>query len=118
ASRTLLRRIDGIAPRDLFGWDVEAAGDVNGDGTPDIIIGANWNDAGGMNAGRAYIFLGTPPPPCPADLTGDGLVNAADLAALLGAWGETNNPADIDMSGAVNAADLGALLGAWGPCAN
>ncbi len=26
--------------------------------------------------------------PCPADLTGDGVVNAADLAELLAAWGQ------------------------------
>jgi len=25
--------------------------------------------------------------PCPADLNGDGVVNAADLATLLGSWG-------------------------------
>ncbi|HMN97676.1 MAG TPA: hypothetical protein PKC43_14545 [Phycisphaerales bacterium] len=28
-----------------------------------------------------------PPPPCPADLNGDGAVNAADLGILLAAWG-------------------------------
>ncbi len=54
---------------------------------------------------------------CPADLTGDGMVNAADLALLLGAWGP--NPghcADFNNDGAVNAADLALLLGSWGPC--
>ncbi len=43
---------------DLFGVTVSSAGDVNGDGYEDIIIGAPFNDAGGVNAGRAYIYFG------------------------------------------------------------
>ncbi len=33
-------------------------------------------------------FVPPPPAPCPADLNADGVVDAVDLAALLGAWGE------------------------------
>lgn len=55
--------------------------------------------------------------PCAADLNGDGLVNAADLAILLGAWGGCRGClADLDASAGVDAADLAMLLGAWGPC--
>lgn len=54
-------------------------------------------------------------PTCPADLDGDGAVNASDLASLLGAWGGTG-PADLTLDGVVNAADLASMLGAWGPC--
>ena len=57
-----------------------------------------------------------PPPPCPADLNGNGAVDAADLAALLSAWGKGGGAADIDGNGSVNAADLATLLGAWGAC--
>ncbi len=46
------------------------------------------------------------------DLDGDNLVNASDLAILLGAWG-TTGPGDLDGNGVVDAADLGILLGAW-----
>lgn len=53
--------------------------------------------------------------PCPADLSGDGIVGAADLASLLGAWGATG-PADLDGNGSVGSSDLAALLGAWGAC--
>lgn len=43
---------------------------------------------------------------CPWDLVGAAaIVDAADLAALLGDWGNPYGPAD-----------LAALLGAWGPC--
>jgi hypothetical protein len=51
-------------------------------------------------------------------LDGDGDVDAADLAILLGAWGPCsdpgNCPADLDGDGDVDAADLGAFLGDWG----
>ena len=54
---------------------------------------------------------------CVGDLNGDGLVDAADLAQMLGAWGPNpGNPADLNESGEVDADDLGMLLGAWGPC--
>jgi hypothetical protein len=56
-----------------------------------------------------------PPPPCPADLDGNGAVDAADLSNLLGAWG-TAGAGDIDGSGSVDAADLSVLLAAWGTC--
>lgn len=49
----------------------------------------------------------------PADLNGDGLVGAADLAIMLDAWGGTG-PADLNGDGVVGAADLSILLDAWG----
>jgi hypothetical protein len=49
----------------------------------------------------------------PADLNGDGLVNAGDLALLLAAWGTGDSAADIDLDGAVGAGDLAILLAAW-----
>jgi hypothetical protein len=52
--------------------------------------------------------------PCPADITGDGVVDGADLGALLGAWGTPN--ADLTGDNVTDGADLGALLGAWGSC--
>ena len=47
-----------IFTSDWFGYSVSTAGDVNGDGYDDIIVGANRNEAGGNNAGRAYIYFG------------------------------------------------------------
>lgn len=49
----------------------------------------------------------------PGDLNGDGTVNAADLAILLGQWGGPGS-ADLNGDGTVSAADLAILLGAWG----
>ncbi len=50
-----------------------------------------------------------------ADLSGNGTVDAADLALLLGAWGPNlGDPADLNSDGTVDAADLALLLAAWG----
>jgi glucose/arabinose dehydrogenase len=56
----------------------------------------------------------TCPTPCPADLNGDGSVDAADLAVLLGAWGSPKG--DVNGDGTTDAADLAVVLGSWGPC--
>ena len=52
---------------------------------------------------------------CPSDLTGDGIVDAADIASVLGAWGGPGS-GDITGDGIVDGADLAAVLGAWGAC--
>ena len=52
-----------------------------------------------------------------ADLNGDGVVGAPDLALLLGSWGPCSDlccNADLDQSGAVGAPDIALLLGSWG----
>ena len=57
------------------------------------------------------------PPQCLADFDGDDMVTAADLALLLGSWGDCPGcPADINDDGIVDAFDLAFLLGTWGPC--
>ena len=58
-------------------------------------------------------MIPTPPPSNPADVNNDGVVNAADLAILLGNWGNSG-AGDIDGSGTVGAPDLALMLGAWG----
>ncbi|MSR41796.1 MAG: hypothetical protein EXS10_07855 [Phycisphaerales bacterium] len=47
------------------------------------------------------------------DLNADGVVDGADLAILLNAWGSTSSPADLNADGVVDAADLAILLGAY-----
>jgi hypothetical protein len=51
-----------------------------------------------------------------ADLDGDGVVGASDLAQLIGAWGACGSPCpeDLDGDGVVGASDLAQLIGAWG----
>ena len=49
----------GIANNDLTGYDFSSAGDLNGDGVNDLIIGAKDADANGVqNSGRAFVVFG------------------------------------------------------------
>lgn len=51
---------------------------------------------------------------CKIELTHDGIVDAADVGVLLGAWGTSDAAADLNVDGMVGAQDLAVLLGAWG----
>src|SRR5919199_928536 len=52
-------RIDGAATTDRLGAAVSPAGDVNGDGLADVIVGARFADpAGRVDAGAAYVVFG------------------------------------------------------------
>ncbi len=51
-------RLDGEAKFDLSGWSVSTAGDVNGDGFDDLIVGAWGADPNGGASGSSYIIFG------------------------------------------------------------
>jgi len=58
------------------GMSVSGAGDINGDGYDDLIIGAPFGDAGGLDAGQAYVIFGK--------ATGFGTIDLSNLAASAG----------------------------------
>ena len=70
-------RLDGIDADDCSGRSVAGAGDVNGDGIDDLIIGALADPADGYYAGESYVVFGT----------AAGFAASLDLAALDGSNG-------------------------------
>ena len=132
----------------VFAWDatlglrvIAKPGDTNFTGTPanqftqlgsTAVTGSGV--CSGLNAKGQFVFragdsvnqiytiakIDLGPAACPADLTGDRVVNGADIAALLGVWGPCSGscPADLTGDGAVTGADLAVLLAAWGNCPN
>ena len=64
-------RIDGAAPTDLLGTSVGSAGDVNGDGFDDLLVGATQ----GSGPGIAYVIFGG------TAVGTTGVLNVSTLAA-------------------------------------
>lgn len=58
------------------------------------------------------VRIGDVPDPF-GDLDGDGIVNAADLALLLAAWGSSGPFGDLNQDGVVDGSDLALLLAGW-----
>jgi hypothetical protein len=83
--------MDGESVGDRLGHSVSAAGDVNGDGFGDIIVGAARADANGISeAGRSYLVFGT----------NSGLPDPLDLSTLNGLNGTFLNGESVrDFSG-------------------
>ena len=50
--------INGVSTDDNSGYSVSAAGDVNGDGLDDIIVGANYDDPNGGQSGASFVVFG------------------------------------------------------------
>jgi hypothetical protein len=100
---------------------VEWSADCNSDGIIDYgqCLDSSLLDTNGNNIPDCC-EQGNPCSLCSAcDLNPNGIVDGADLGALLAFWGPVSPAfprADINRDGVVNGADLGILLANWGPC--
>jgi len=81
----------GEAEDDFLGFSVSAAGDINGDGIDDLVIGAIYADPNGNSkAGRSYVVFGSD----------TGLPSPFNLSKLDGQNGFViNGEAEVDLSG-------------------
>jgi hypothetical protein len=71
-------RVDGVEVGDYAGWTIASAGDMNGDGYADLVVGARHADLPGtQNAGAAFVVFGS----------ASGFGSSLDLSALNGANG-------------------------------
>ncbi|UYV13921.1 MAG: integrin alpha [Phycisphaera sp.] len=90
-------RTDGS---DYVGASVAAAGDVNGDGQEDIIVGGpQVSTVGSVLSGTSYIVYGRDVAACPADLDGDGELTIFDFLAFQNLFDAMDPAADFDGDG-------------------
>jgi len=73
-----------------FGYAVATAGDVNGDGKSDLLIGAPFFDGAQVDLGRVSIYHGGPSGLSTVTFTLDGLGNASWFGAALSSAGDVN----------------------------
>jgi len=93
------RVFTGVGFNDQLGSVVGSAGDMNGDGHPDVFATAPYNSAAAQNAGAVYVWFGGPAFDTTPDLTvygsgaGEHLMRAANA-------GDVNDDGYSDLIGA------------------
>ncbi|MBN1581499.1 MAG: FG-GAP repeat protein, partial [Anaerolineae bacterium] len=81
-----------------FGYSTGTAGDVNGDGYDDVIIGADRYDNGQTDEGRGYVYQGSATGlSTTANWTVDGDQSGARLGLSSGTAGDINNDGYADI---------------------
>jgi hypothetical protein len=54
----LIRSITARVPGETLGFDATGAGDVDGDGTPDLLLTSAWSNIVGFRSGRMFVISG------------------------------------------------------------
>ena len=98
---TKLLASDGSAANE-FGYSIGIDNGV-------VVVGAHQDNDNGSNSGSAYVFT-VPGEDCPADLTGDGILNFFDISAFLSAFASGDPIADITDDGVYDFFDVSAFL--------
>jgi len=88
----------GDQPGTEFGYSVDSAGDVNGDGFSDVIVGAPSHDNGEVNEGAAFVFHGsTSGLSISADWSGESNTVAALYGSAVATAGDVNGDGYSDV---------------------
>ena len=106
-------KLSGVAADDRAGWSVASAGDVNGDGFADVIVGAFAADPHGSRSGASYVIFGRASGPAAnIDLSS---LNGSNGFKLSGVAADDQSGGSVASAGDVNGdgfADL--IIGALG----
>ncbi|MCF2150954.1 tandem-95 repeat protein [Desmonostoc muscorum LEGE 12446] len=94
--------INGIDEDDFSGYSVSSAGDINGDGIDDLIIGASGADPNGQyDAGESYVVFGS----------SSGFDAQFNLSSLNGSNGFVINGIDEDDGSGISVSSAGDING-------
>jgi len=93
--------INGIAVDDISGFSVSGAGDINGDGIADIIIGSPSADPNGIGSGQSYVLFGSR----------SGFSSSFNLSNLNGSNGFRINGLDAGDNSGSSVSDAGDING-------
>ena len=103
--------LTGIDARDYSGWSVSSAGDVNGDGYDDLIIGADRADPNGdSEAGETYIVYGGASAPGTDGVLDLGALDGTNGFILIGIDAGDQSGSSVSSAGDVNGDDYDDLI--------
>ncbi len=107
------RTLYGVDAFDLSGSALNSAGDLNGDGYDDFIVGAFLSDGEGnlkRNAGESYVIFGSPSLPTTIDLSTVGTPSGPPGFLILGSETTDLSGRSVSSAGDVNGDGFDDLL--------
>nr|MCU0253129.1 integrin alpha [Acidobacteriota bacterium] len=108
ASWTAESNQGGVSPAPAFGHAVAGAGDVNGDGYADLLVGAPYYDAGADNEGRVFLYYGGATGlAASAGWTTESEQNGGQLGYAVSSAGDVNGDGYADVAAGGNLFDGG-----------
>ena len=99
--------LTGEAAGDAFGYSVAGAGDVNGDGYADVIVGAYENSTRADGAGRAYVYYGGSRMDATPDLIFSGQAGGDYFGISVAGAGDVNGDGYADVAVGAYQCDIG-----------